>query len=63
LSSSNDPTCRKPPAAESSSVDGASTSSSEEDPLPGHVIIVIFIQFPAEEELEIFTVGQEFIIL
>jgi hypothetical protein len=34
-----------------------------EVPLLGHVILVIFIQLPAEEELEIFIVDQGFIIL
>jgi hypothetical protein len=32
-------------------------------PLPGHVAVVVFIKFPAEEELEILAVGQGFIIL
>jgi hypothetical protein len=34
-----------------------------EIPLPGHVIIAIFIQFPTREELVIFAVSQGFIIL
>jgi hypothetical protein len=34
-----------------------------EIPLPGHVIVIVFIQFPAKKELEIFAVDQGFIIL
>jgi hypothetical protein len=34
-----------------------------EVPLPGHIVVIIFIHFPTKEELEIFAVGQGFIIL
>jgi hypothetical protein len=42
----------------------SSSSSDELEELPGHVVIVIFIfQFPLEEELDVFAVGQGLIVL
>jgi hypothetical protein len=35
----------------------------EEVLLPGHVVLVIFIQLPAKEKLEVFTIGWGFVIL